>query len=113
MNSPRKRVRFLLSLMILAEVRNLLGFLLFFLFFFFGKYFFAFKFFFFLFFSVGFFFFLFFWQSATTPGYHSSDMAEGASVTRNLEFSSGFPCSSQSHKDTGFLHPQLETCSRR
>lgn len=35
MNSPHKRVRFLLSLVILAEVRNLLGFLLFFLFFFF------------------------------------------------------------------------------
>lgn len=111
MNSPHKRVRFLLSLVILAEVRNLLGFLLFFLFFFFCKYFFAFKFFS-SFFSVVF-FFLFFWQSATTPGYHSFDMAEGASVTRNLEFSSGFPCSSQSHRDTGFLHLQLETCSRR
>lgn len=111
MNSPRKHVRFLLSFVILAEVRNLLGFfLLFFPLFFFFSFFSFFNFFlpFFL-----FFFFLFFWQSATTPGYHSFDMAEGASVTRNLEFSSGFPCSSQSHIDMGFLHPQLETCSHR
>lgn len=49
MNSPRKRVRFLLSLVILAEVRNLLGFLLFFLFFFVS-----------IFLLLNFFFFLFF-----------------------------------------------------
>lgn len=111
MNSPPKRVRFLLSVVILAEVRNLLGFFLLFFPFFFSI-FFSFLYFFSSF-SSFFLPLLFFWQSATTPGYHSFDMAEGASVTRNLEFSSGFPCSSQSHRDTGFLHPQWETCSHR